>query len=114
MLNQFFPNINNLNNDLNESDLSLEEKYSYPCFIPIDKFIENLLIELPVPPRGKTSIEYTLMNKEKKLYQNKMNEIPLISVNLKNLFVKFSIEKIIEIYRYLFLETRVLFFSQNI
>ena len=114
MLNQFFPNINNLNNDLNESDLSLEEKYSYPCFIPIDKFIENLLIELPVPPRGKTIIEYTLMNKEKKLYQNKMNEIPLISVNLKNLFVKFSIEKIIEIYRYLFLETRVLFFSQNI
>ena len=114
IINEFFPDINKINNDLNESDLSLVEKYTYPCFIPIDKFIENILIELPVPPRGKTLIEYTLMNKQKQLNQNKMNELPLINVNLKNLFVKFSIEKIIEIYRYLFLEIRVIFFSQYI
>ena len=90
------------------------EKYSYDCYLLIDKFIENLLIELPVPPRGETKIIYTLMNEERKLKQNKMNELPLIDVNLKNLFVIFKIEEIIDIYHYLFLETRVLFFSQDI
>ena len=90
------------------------EKYSYDCYLLIDKFIENLLIELPVPPKGETKIIYTLMNEERKLKQNKMNELPLIDVNLKNLFVKFKIEEIIDIYHYLFLETRVLFFSQDI
>ena len=115
IINEFLPNIDTLKNILlkNES-LNKIDKYTYSCFIPIDKFIENLLIELPVPPRGKTEIVYNLMDKERKLYQNKMNELPLIDINLKNLFVKFSVEKIIDIYRYLFLETRVLFFSDNI
>ena len=119
----FVPNIFSLlNSSMDESEeddntnnnINNIKKYTYSCYIPIDKFIENLLIELPVPPRGKTEIRYNLMNEERKLYQNKMNDLPLININLKNLFVKFSVEKIIDIYRYLFLETRVLFFSENI
>ena len=98
---------NKTNDILNEID-------SYNCYLLIDKFIENLLIELPVPPRGETEIIYTLMNEERKLKQNKMNQLPLIDLNLKNLFINFKIEEIIDIYHYLFLETRVLFFSQNI
>ena len=114
IINEFIPNLDTLKNILLNNKTFNIDKYTYSCFIPIDKFIENLLIELPVPPRGKTEIIYNLMNEERKLYQNKMNELPLIDINLKNLFVKFSIEKIIDIYRYLFLETRVLFFSENI
>ena len=119
----FVPNIFSLLNssmdeqeeeDNTNKNINNIKKYTYSCYIPIDKFIENLLIELPVPPRGKTEIRYNLMNEERKLYQNKMNDLPLIDINLKNLFVKFSVEKIIDIYRYLFLETRVLFFSENI
>ena len=90
------------------------EKYSYDCFLLIDKFIENLLIELPVPPKGETTIKYSLMNEDRELKQNKMNQLPLIDLNLKNLFVKFKVEDIIDIYHYLFLETRVLFFSKEI
>ena len=100
--------------DNNNNNINNIKNYTYSCYIPIDKFIENLLIELPVPPRGKTEITYNLMNTERKLHQNKMNDLPLIDINLKNLFVKFSVGKIIDIYRYLFLETRVLFFSENI
>ena len=111
IISEFIPGLNEMDN--NEENYEIN-KYSYSCYIPIDKFIENLLIELPYPPRGKTEIKYTFMNQERKLYQNKMNELPLIDINLKNLFVKFSIDKIIDIYRYLFLESRVLFFSQNI
>ncbi len=94
------------------NDFQLEKEYD--CHLLIDKFIENLLIELPVPPRGETEIIYTLMNEERKLKQNKMNQLPLIDLNIKNLFINFKVEEIIDIYHYLFLETRVLFFSQNI
>jgi len=81
--------------------------------IPIDKIIENLLIELPVPPRGIFSVDYTLINKDRKLKQTPMNELPLVDINLKRLFT-FEISQIVDMYCNLFLETRILFFSENI
>ena len=81
--------------------------------IPIDKIIENLLIELPVPPRGIFSVDYTLINKDRKLKQTPMNELPLIDINLKRLFT-FEVSQIVDMYCNLFLETRILFFSENI
>ena len=82
--------------------------------IPIDKMIENLLIELPVPPRGIYRLEYSLNNQSRKLHQNEMNKLPYVDINLKKIFSDFEIDDIISIYRHLFLETRLLFFSQRI
>ena len=62
--------------------------------VPMDKIIENLLIELPVPPRGIFTVEYTLINQERKLKQNLMNELPLVDINLKKLFT-FDIKEIV-------------------
>ena len=81
--------------------------------VPMDKIIENLLIELPVPPRGFFTVEYTLINQERELKQNLMNELPLVDINLKRLFT-FEIKEIVDMYHNLFLETRILFFSENI
>ena len=81
--------------------------------VPMDKIIENLLIELPVPPRGNFTVEYTLINQKRTLKQNLMNELPLVDINLKKLFT-FDIKEIVDMYHNLFLETRILFFSENI
>ena len=89
------------------------KKENSQILIPIDKIIENLLIELPVPPRGIFSVEYTLINEERKLKQNLMNELPLVDINLKRLFT-FDIKEIVDMYHNLFLETRILFFSEDI
>jgi hypothetical protein len=43
-----------------------------------------------------------------------MNQLPLVNINLKRLFVDFEVKDIISMYNYLFLETRILFFSRNI
>ena len=80
---------------------------------PIEKIIENLLLELPVPPRGVVNIEY-ILDKKRIIKQNKMNELPLLDINLKKIFVDFSVNDIITIYNYIFLESRILFFSKNI
>ena len=82
--------------------------------LPIDKFIENFLLEIPVPPRGETNIQYTLINEKREIKQSLMNQLPLIDINLKKLFQKFKIKEIVDIYHHLFLESRVLFFSEQI
>ena len=91
----------------------IQKDDSDKILIPIDKIIENLVIELPVPPRGIFSVDYTLINEERKLKQNLMNELPLIDINLKRLFT-FDIKEIVDMYHNLFLETRILFFSEDI
>ena len=81
---------------------------------PIEKIIENLLIELPVPPQGISTVKYFLNEEERTIKQNKMNNLPLVDVNLKRICLDFEPKDIIMIYNYLFLETRILFFSKNI
>ena len=108
----------NLQNNLLETKTEKNEKNEKntdidKITIPIDKIIENLLIELPVPPRGNFTVEYTLFNQERELKQNLMNELPLVDINLKKLFT-FEIKEIVDMYHNLFLETRILFFSENI
>ena len=81
---------------------------------PIEKMIENLLIELPVPPRGVYNVNYFLNGENRIIKQNEMNKLPLIGVNLKRICVDLEAKDIITIYNYLFLEYRILFFSKNI
>ena len=97
-----------------QTQLVMSKIINNEIIIPIDKIIENLLIELPVPPRGIYRLEYSLNNHQRKLHQNEMNQLPYVDINLKKIFVDFDIKNIIDIYRHLFLETRLLFFSANI
>ena len=91
-----------------------EINYKNDILAPIDKLIENLLVELPIPPRGFCTSEYNLNGEKRLIKQNKMNELPIININLKRLFVDFEVGDIITIYNYLFLEGRILFFSEDI
>ena len=81
---------------------------------PIEKIIENLSIELPVPPQGISTVKYFLNEEERTIKQNEMNKLPLVDINLKRICIDFEAKDIITIYNYLFLETRILFFSKNI
>ena len=82
--------------------------------IPIDKIIENLLIELPVPPRGVSKVQYILNNEKREIQQFEMNKLPIIDIDLKIIFKDFKVKDVITIYNYIFLESRILFFSKNI
>ena len=89
-----------------------KNNYRADIYEPIDKIIENLLIELPIPPRGFSTLEYTLNNEKRLIKQTKMNQLPIININLKKLFLDYDVKDIILIYNYLFLEGRILFFSE--
>ena len=95
-------------------EINLKDITNIEINIPIDKIIENLLIELPIPPRGFSTVEYSLNDEKQIIAQSKMNELPLVNINLKRLFIDFEVKEILDIYNILFLEGRILFFSKYI
>lgn len=81
---------------------------------PIEKIIDNLVLEVPAPPRGLYKVEYFLFNEKVILTQPKMNDLPLVNYKFQLIFVLFDVEQIIEIFRYLICEVRIVFFSSKI
>ena len=91
-------------------------KYSLERFIylPIERIIENLLIELVSPPRGLYEITFVLNCKSFTLPKNEMNQLPLIDIDLKIIYNNFNEKDIIAIYCHILLESKIIFFSKNI
>ena len=82
--------------------------------IPLEKIINNLLIEVPTPPRGIYYIEYSLINEKIILKGNPMNDLNILNIEFDKLFTIFNINQILEIFRYLMLNTKIIIFSQDI
>ena len=89
---------------------SLVEKQIYP----LEKIINNLLIEVPTPPRGIYYVEYSLINESIILKANQMNELYSLNIEFERLFTIFNLNNILEIFRYLMLNTKIIIFSKEI
>ncbi len=59
-------------------------------------------------------MEYEINTEILDLKQPKMNSLPLLSLGMDKVIEYFKFDKIIEIYKHVLLETRVIFFSKNI
>ena len=87
--------------------------------IPIEKIIENLVITIPRPIRGRFNVkikkDYFLLNGENNdldITQCHFNEYSFHSYKFQSIF-EFSIDDIIEIYKSLLLEIPLLFFCND-
>ena len=86
----------------------------YCSNIFIDQIIEKLIIETPKIPRGLKRILLKFPNNEIELTETKMNQFPSVNVNLAYTFDILSYNNIIEIYKYLLYETKLIFFSEDL
>ena len=82
--------------------------------IPIEKIIENLIIEVPIPPRGLYNIEYLLLNKKIFLKNHKINKIPLCHVKLEKIYRLLNINIILDVIKHIYYESKILFFSTDL
>ena len=106
-----YPFINELSKIINIIyQYSLVEKQIYP----LEKIINNLLIEVPTPPKGIYSVEYSLINEIILLQATKRNDLHVLSIDFSKLFIIFNIENLLEIFRYLMLNTKIMLFSKEI
>ena len=92
-------------------DLIISNKY--PTLF-LDHIIEKLIIETPKVPRGHKRIKLKFPNKDIEISETKMNEMPLVNANFCKLFETLSIYNVIEIFKYLLYETKLIFFSENL
>ena len=81
--------------------------------IPIEKIIMNLVCEVPVPPRGLLKINYQFFNENIILSQNKINTLIDINEEIKLIFQTFTVEQILEIFKYILYELKIIFFSEQ-
>ena len=92
-------------------DLVLSNKYNN---LYIDRIIEKMIVETPKLPRGYKKIFLKLPNKTIDLTEKKMNDYPSINIKLSKLFGTLKLPNIIEIFRYLLFETKMIFFSSKL
>jgi len=81
--------------------------------IPLEKIITNLIIEVPVPPRGLYTIKYTFLN-NLILNTDPNNRLQLADISLKkfNLSLDFNIK--LEAIKHILLCSKILIFSENL
>ena len=95
--------------------LSLIYKYSLSCQqIPIEKIITNLLIEVPIAPRGLYSINFNLLNSVKTLERSNNNELLLTEIDLRNIYHNINLDIQIEVIKHILLGSKIIFFSKNL
>ena len=82
--------------------------------IPLEEIINNLILEVPVPPRGLYTIEYSLFDKTLLLQNYQMNNLFFATIEFNKLFMIFNAEQVLNIFQYLMLETKIIFFSTKI
>lgn len=81
----------------------------------IDKLIENIVMEIPAPPRGLHKIQYKFLDNEPVDFKDSaMNQPPLLDFEVEKIFKLFKVEDIIDIVKYLMQEVKLLFFSKYI
>ena len=81
----------------------------------IDRIIEKLVMEIPKLPRGLKKVclslpSHTMID----LTEKKMNDFPCININLPNFFSCLDFANILDIFRYLLFETKLIFFSSKL
>ena len=80
-----------------------------------DKIIETIVCCIPALPRGQSEVSLHFLGETINLRQNEMNKLPLININLNVIFDTFMDKNnIIEIYKHLLYESRMIFFSEDI
>ena len=82
--------------------------------LPIEKIITNLLIEVPVAPRGLYNIKFTLFNSLKNLTQTENNKLLLSEIDLRNFYKNINLDIQIDVIKHLIFGTKVILFSKNI
>ena len=81
----------------------------------LENMIEKLVIETPKIPRGISKVEINFPNNRKvELTQSQMNEYPSVNNNLARLFRDLKLDTIIDIFKYLLYETKMVFFSSDL
>ena len=82
--------------------------------IPVEKIITNLIIEVPIPPRGLYSIHYVIFDDIFTLINFENNRLQIAEINYKKFNHLLRFETIKEALKHILLCSKILIFSSDI
>ena len=80
----------------------------------LHQLIEEIVMKIPKIPHGYKIVFINLAGNQIELTEKKLNEYPSIHINLAKLFAKFKVDTILEIFKFILYEGKLLFFSSKI
>lgn len=82
--------------------------------LPLERYVINIVDEIPLPDEGKLLVQHELRDKTASFYRPVDQNPPIIEeADVENLFKCLSVDNIIEIFSYLLLERKVLVISEH-
>lgn len=82
--------------------------------VPIERAIANLIMETPLPPRGRISVRLFCYNQEIIFKRPPPNEMPLLNLNFSQVFKYLSVDNILIVFAGMLTERKILFVSDHI
>ncbi len=82
--------------------------------VPIERFINNFVVETPLPPLGRIEVNIVLPTRMLSLTRPPINRLPMVDFSYRPLFACLSINNIITTFRMMCGEYSICFVSKNL
>eukprot|EP01032_Pedospumella_encystans_P032234 gene32234-36390_t len=82
--------------------------------LPIERYIANFILELPLPPQGRIEVLYSLPEHQLQISRPPRNQLPMVDFSYRPLFAFLSIDNILAVFACLCQEMSVCICSRNI
>jgi hypothetical protein len=82
--------------------------------LPIERYVQNSCVEVPLPPRGMIEVAFTLADRTYKIVRPPKNQLPMVDFSYRPLFSCLSADNISIIFSFLCMEKKICFCSANI
>jgi len=81
--------------------------------VPIERLICNLIYEVPLPPRGRVRVQYSIADQTCELSRAPGNQLPFAQVPLDMLFNLLDRNNVVELFTCVLLEYKILLYSTH-
>jgi len=81
--------------------------------LPIERYIANFVMELPLPPRGLVEVKFGFIDRNCNIARPPVNRLPLCDFSYRPLFGTLSVNNIITVMSNLLVETRIALCSKH-
>lgn len=85
-----------------------------PSNIPLERYIQNFVQEIPLPPEGLVQVQYSMGEKTIMIARSLANDLPLLDVPMEHIFHALDIDNILILFNALLCEKQVLLHSTHL
>jgi hypothetical protein len=82
--------------------------------LPIERYVQNVIQEIPLPPPGRIAVSFSLGDRRISAWRHPINKLPTVDFSFRPLFMALSVDHIMYIFGALCNEVKVAICSSNI